>query len=51
MVYNIKKYGIKTTNYFDNAIEKVLPELSEDIVKLLGSTIVLQIGKPRKKKK
>jgi len=51
MVYNIKKYGIKTTNYFDNAMAKVLPELSEDMIKLLGSAIVLQIGKPRKKKK
>ena len=51
LVYLIKKYGIKTTNYFDIAIESVVKNLSEDIMNLLGKTIVVQIGQPKKKNK
>ena len=51
LVYLIKKYGIKTTNYFDIATESVAKDLGEDIMYLLGKTIVVQIGKPKKKKK
>ena len=51
LVYLIKKYGIKTTNYFDIAIQSVVKNLSEDIMNLLGKTIVVQIGQPKKKKK
>jgi hypothetical protein len=51
LVYLIKKYGIKTTNYFDIAIENVVKNLSEDIMNLLGKTIIVQIGQPKKKKK
>jgi len=50
LVYNIKKYGIKTTNYLDNAMAIVLPKLSEDMLNLIGRAIVVQIGKPKKKK-
>jgi L-arabinose isomerase len=51
LVYNIKKYGIKTTNYLDNAMNEVLPKLSEDMLNLIGRAIVVQIGQPKKKKK
>lgn len=51
LVYNIKKYGIKTTSYLDNAMAIVLPKLSEDILNLIGRAIVVQIGQPKKKKK
>ena len=51
LVYNIKKYGIKTTGYLDNAMAIVLPKLSEDILNLIGRAIVIQIGQPKKKKK
>jgi hypothetical protein len=50
LVYNIKKYGIKTTSYLDNALNKVLPKLNEDMLNLIGRTIVIQIGQPKKKK-
>ena len=51
MVYLIKKWGIKTTNFFDNATERVTKDLGEDLMYLLGKTIVVQIGKPKKKNK
>lgn len=51
LVYLIKKYGIKTTNYFDIATESVAKDLGEDIMYLIGKTIVVQIGKPKKKNK
>ena len=51
LVYLIKKYGIKTTNYFDIATESVSKNLGEDIMYLLGKTIAIQIGKPKKKNK
>ncbi len=51
LVYLIKKYGIKTTNYFDIATESVAKDLGEDIMYLLGKTIAIQIGKPKKKNK
>ncbi len=51
LVYNIKKYGIKTTSYLDNAMNEVLPKLSEDMLILIGRAIVVQIGQPKKKKK
>jgi hypothetical protein len=51
LVYNIKKYGIKTTSYLDNALNEVLPKLNEDMLNLIGRTIVIQIGQPKKKKK
>ena len=51
LVYLIKKYGIKTTGYLDNAMAIVLPKLSEDILNLIGRAIVVQIGQPKKKKK
>jgi hypothetical protein len=51
MVYLIKKWGIKTTNFFDNATERVTKDLGEDLMYLIGKTITVQIGKPKKKKK
>jgi len=51
MVYLIKKWGIKTTNFFDNATERVTKDLGEDLMYLIGKTITVQIGKPKKKNK
>ena len=50
MVYLIKKWGIKTTNFFDNATERVTKDLSDDLMYLIGKTIVVKIGQPKKKK-
>lgn len=51
LIYWIKNKGIKTTNYFDIATEEVTKNLGEDIMYLLGKTITVQIGQPKKKKK
>jgi len=51
IVYLIKKWGIKTTNFFDNATERVAKDLGDDLMYLIGKTIVVRIGKPKKKKK
>ena len=51
LIYWIKNKGIKTTNYFDRATESVAKDLGEDLMYLIGKTIVIQIGKPKKKKK
>jgi hypothetical protein len=51
MVYLIKKWGIKTTNFFDNATERVTKDLSEDLMYLIGKTIIVKIGQPKKKSK
>ena len=51
LVYLIKKYGIKTTNYFDIATETVAKDLGDDLMYLIGKTIVVRIGQPKKKKK
>lgn len=49
LVYLIKKYGIKATNYFDKAIAEVQKNLTPDLLELVGLTIIVQVGKPRKK--
>ena len=51
MVYLIKKWGIKTTNFFDNATERVTKDLSDDLMYLIGKTIIVKIGQPKKKVK
>ena len=51
MVYLIKKWGIKTTNFFDNATERVTKDLGEDLMYLIGKTIIVKIGQPKKRKK
>ncbi|CAB4203814.1 hypothetical protein UFOVP1384_3 [uncultured Caudovirales phage] len=49
LVYLIKKYGIKATNYFDEAIAEVQKNLTPDLLELVGLTIIVQVGKPKKK--
>ena len=43
MVYNIKKYGIKQTGYFDAAIEKVFKNFSTKISQAIGKQIAIEI--------
>ena len=49
LVYLIKKWGIKTTNFFDEATEQVEKEMIEDLGEVMRQTIVIQIGNPKKK--
>ena len=49
LVYLIKKWGIKTTNFFDEATEQVQKEMIEDLGEVMAQTIVIQIGNPKKK--
>jgi hypothetical protein len=49
LVYLIKKYGIKTTNFFDEATEQVEKEMIKDLGEVMAQTIVIQIGNPKKK--
>jgi hypothetical protein len=49
LIYLIKKWGIKTTNFFDEATEQVEKEMIEDLGEVMAQTIVIQIGNPKKK--
>lgn len=49
LIYLIKKYGIKTTNFFDEATEEVNKAMIEDLGEVMAQTIVIQIGQPKKK--
>lgn len=49
LVYLIKKWGIKTTNFFDEATDKVQEEMIKDLGEVMAQTIVIQIGNPKKK--
>jgi hypothetical protein len=49
LVYLIKKWGIKTTNFFDDATDQVQKEMIEDLGEVMARTIVIQIGNPKKK--
>ena len=50
LIYLIKKYGIKTTNFFDEATDSVYKDMIDDIGEIIIQAIVIQIGKPSKKK-
>lgn len=43
MVYNIKKYGIKQTGYFDAAVEKIFKNFSKNISQTIGRQIAIEI--------
>jgi len=43
MVYNIKKYGIKQTGYFDAAVQKVFKNFSKNISQAIGRQIAIEI--------
>lgn len=49
LIYLIKKWGIKTTNFFDEATEQVQKAMIEDLGEVMAQTIVIQIGNPKKK--
>jgi hypothetical protein len=49
LIYLIKKWGIKTTNFFDEATESVEKAMIEDLGEVMAQTIVIQIGNPKKK--
>ena len=49
LIYLIKKYGIKTTNFFDEATQSVKKSMIEDIGEVMAQSIVIQIGQPKKK--
>ena len=49
LIYLIKKWGIKTTNFFDEATEQVEKEMIKDLGEVMAQTIVIQIGNPKKK--
>ena len=49
LVYLIKKHGIKATHYFDEAINEVKKQLTPDLLEVIGLTIIVQVGKPKKK--
>jgi len=43
LVYLIKKYGIKKTNYFDDAIKIVMKDFNKQIAQTMGRTISIEI--------
>ena len=49
LIYLIKKWGIKTTNFFDEATEQVEEDMIKDLGEVMKQTIVIQIGNPKKK--
>lgn len=49
MIYMIKKYGIKKTDYFTDAFEKVFANWEQDIAQALGEDIALSLSLKTKK--
>jgi hypothetical protein len=49
MIYNIKKYGIKKTDYFTDAFEKVFANWEQDIAQAYGEDIALSLSLKTKK--
>jgi len=49
MIYMIKKYGIKKTDYFTDAFEKVFANWEQDIAEAFGEDIALSISLNNKK--
>jgi len=49
MIYMIKKYGIKKTDYFTDAFEKVFANWEQDIAEAFGEDIALSISLNTKK--
>ena len=43
LIYNIKKYGIKKTDYFTDAFEKVFANWEQDMAEAIGEDVVLSL--------
>lgn len=50
LIYNIKKYGIKKTDYFTDAFEKVFANWEQDIAEGLGEDVALSLQLKSSKK-
>jgi len=50
LIYNIKKYGIKKTDYFTDAFEKVFANWEQDITEAIGEDVALSLQLKSSKK-
>lgn len=50
LIYNIKKYGIKKTDYFTDAFEKVFANWEQDMAEAIGEDVVLSLQLKSSKK-
>lgn len=50
LIYNIKKYGIKKTDYFTDAFEKVFANWERDMAEALGEDVALSLQLKSSKK-
>jgi hypothetical protein len=50
LIYNIKKYGIKTTRYFDDAFEEAFSDLDVAVSEQMADAMVISIVKQVNKK-
>lgn len=48
LIYNIKKYGIKKTDYFTDAFEKVFANWEQDISEAIGEDVALSLQLKKK---
>jgi len=49
LIYMIKKYGIKTTNYFDDAVKETFKDFELIMSEAVGRDIVFTLGRLNKK--
>jgi hypothetical protein len=50
LIYNIKKYGIKKTDYFTDAFEKVFANWEQDMAEAMGEDVALSLQLKSSKK-
>ena len=48
LIYNIKKYGIKKTDYFTDAFEKVFANWEQDMAEAFGEDVKLALQLKKK---
>lgn len=48
LIYNIKKYGIKQTDYFTDAFEKVFANWEQDMAEAFGADVALSLQLKKK---
>jgi len=48
LIYNIKKYGIKKTDYFTDAFEKVFANWEQDMAEAMGEDVALSLQLKKK---
>jgi hypothetical protein len=48
LIYNIKKYGIKKTDYFTDAFEKVFANWEQDMAEAFGEDVALSLSLKKK---